>query len=267
MRRIGLATWDSPGDPSVYGTLTLRMERVLEYINGYREKKRKPLTIQHLLIKGVGMVLNDVPDSNSIIRYQRIYHKKSIGIFSQVFLKDHKTGEFDLSGLTIYDPHNKTFEDIIEEFSVGVKKIKKGTDENFDQTRNMFRWLPFFLAKPLLNLTAFLNYTFNLNLKMFGVPKDAFGSVMITNIASLGLEQAYVPLVPYSRVPLLLTVGPVIDQPVVEEGNIKVGKTMQLHVTFDHRLLDGSHLARMSASLNKYFSDPYEYFGAIDIQD
>ena len=32
---------------------------------------------------------------------------------------------------------------------------------------------------------------------------------MITNIGSIGLDQAYVPLVPYSRVPILIALGAV----------------------------------------------------------
>ena len=84
-------------------------------------------------------------------------------------------------------------------------------------------------------MLGFLSYSLNLDLSRFGVPKDALGSiwdlvlyyhwflipkmalgsVMITNVGSLGLEEAYVPLVPYSRVPLLLALGKVKDEAVV----------------------------------------------------
>ena len=41
-------------------------------------------------------------------------------------------------------------------------------------------------------------YTFNLDLSGLGMPRDAFGGVTITNVGSLGLDIAYVPLVPYT---------------------------------------------------------------------
>ena len=86
---------------------------------------------------------------------------------------------------------------------------------------------------------------------------------MVTNIGTLGLSQAYVPLVPYSRVPLLLTMGAIEDAPVVEDGELVVGKIMQLSVTFDHRILDGSHLAHMARILRDWMENPFEHFDAI----
>jgi len=58
---------------------------------------------------------------------------------------------------------------------------------------------------------------------------------MITNIGSLGLDMAWVPIVPYSRVPILLAVGEVRDIPVAENGEIVVRKVMKINATFDHR--------------------------------
>ena len=84
----------------------------------------------------------------------------------------------------------------------------------------------------------------NLDLSRFGVPKDALGSVMITNVGSLGLEEAYVPLVPYSRVPLLLALGKVKDEAVVIDKNIEILPMMKIFATFDHRILDGALMPR-----------------------
>ena len=95
------------------------------------------------------------------------------------------------------------------------------------------------------------------------IPRDPFGSIMITNIGSLGLEQAYVPLVPYSRVPLLVAMGAVEDVPLVEDGAVVVGKVMRVCATFDHRVLDGSHAAAMSKTLRAWMEHPFEHFDAL----
>ena len=52
----------------------------------------------------------------------------------------------------------------------------------------------------MLKITSFLSYTFNLDLRWAGIPRDPFGSAMVTNVGSIGLPTALVPLVPYSRV-------------------------------------------------------------------
>ena len=87
--------------------------------------------------------------------------------------------------------------------------------------------------------------------------------MMITNVGSLGLEEAYVPLVPYSRVPLILAMGAVEEVPVVEGDQVVPGKRMRLCATFDHRVLDGAHAAVMSRTLRDWMEDPYHHFGPI----
>jgi pyruvate dehydrogenase E2 component (dihydrolipoamide acetyltransferase) len=86
---------------------------------------------------------------------------------------------------------------------------------------------------------------------------------MVTNIGSLGLEQAYAPLVPWSRVPMVVAVGKVSDEPVVEGDRVVPGKVMRLSATFDHRLLDGAHAAALSRCVHEAFEDPEKFFGPI----
>jgi pyruvate dehydrogenase E2 component (dihydrolipoamide acetyltransferase) len=87
---------------------------------------------------------------------------------------------------------------------------------------------------------------------------------MITNVGSLGLDTAYVPLVPYSRVPILLALGAVREAPVVREGKVVVGKTMKVHATFDHRFIDGFHASVLSRVVRDWFEHPYERFDNLD---
>jgi len=244
-RKIAIGTWRTVGDPSVYGTLKMRADRALAYIDDFRRRTGKHVTISHLMAKAVAQVLAENPDANAILRWNRIYLREDIGVFFQVEMKDPKTGEVDLSGATIFDAHRKTLEQIVDEFQGRVDAVKAGKDKELEGTRGTFRKVPYFFLNPLLNVLGFLLYTLNLDLRWAGVPKDAFGSAMVTNIGSLGLEEAYVPLVPYSRVPLLIAVGAVQDEPVVEDGKVVVAKVLRCFATFDHRVLDGVHAAHM----------------------
>jgi pyruvate dehydrogenase E2 component (dihydrolipoamide acetyltransferase) len=47
---------------------------------------------------------------------------------------------------------------------------------------------------------------------------------MVANIGSIGLDETYPPLVPLSRVPLVVAMGAVRDEPVVEGGEVVAGK-------------------------------------------
>jgi len=259
-RKVAIGTWRTAYDPSVYGTLTMRMEKALHYREAFRRATGKHLTFSHMMAKATGHVLDKMPDANAILRWNRIYIREQIGVFFQVALEDPDTGEIDLSGAKVDDPQDKSLTVIVDEFEKKVRRVRKGKDKELESTRSTFRLVPYFLLNFLLRLISFLTYTLNLNLKWAGIPRDPFGSVMITNIGSLGLEQAYVPLVPYSRVPLLVAMGALEDAPVVEDGTIVPGKIMRVCATFDHRVLDGSHAATMAKTLREWMENPFEHF-------
>jgi len=264
-RRIAIGTWKTTYDPSVYGSLTLRMDKALDYLEAFRERTGKRLTITHMMAKAVAGVLEETPDANAVLRFNRIYLRKRIGVFFQVAMKDQETGQIDLSGTTVHDAEKKTLLQIVEEFESEVAKVRAHKDEKLEGTRSMFKKIPSLLLNVVLNTIAFLGYTLNLDLQALGVPKDAFGSVMVTNVGSLGLEEAYVPLVPYSRVPLLIATGAVKKVPLVtEDGAVEVGQVMRLMATFDHRILDGRHAASMSRILRTWFEDPFNHFDPIE---
>ena len=261
-RKIALGTWRTTADPSVYGSLTLRMDRALEYIDAFRAATGRRLTVTHMMARAAAAVLEKVPDANAILRLGRIYRRKQIGVFFQVALEDPTTGKIDLSGATIHEAHKKTLVEICDELSERFEKTRKNKSE-LAKSRNIFKRLPIPAVGPLLDLTAFASYTLNLDLSWAGIPRDAFGSIMITNIGALGLEEAYVPLVPYSRVPLLIALGAVRDEVIPVDGEMVIGKTMRLCATFDHRILDGAHAAAMAKTVRAWMENPFDHFDPV----
>ena len=144
-----------------------------------------------------------------------------------------------------------------------MKKVRAREDPALEKTRSSFKAIPFFLLNVFLKTLSFFVSTLNLDLSGLGIPKDPFGSIMITNIGTLGLDLAYVPLVPYSRVPILLAVGAIKQKAVVDDGKVVPGFTCMVNATFDHRVIDGFHAAVMSKELRKHLEHPYEAFGPV----
>ena len=118
--------------------------------------------------------------------------------------------------------------------------------------------IPSFLAMTVLNTIGFIFYGCNIHLKGLGVPQDAFGSMMLTNIGSLGFESAFVPLPPYSKVPFVVALGKVVERVCVVDGKPGVKKRVSFCCTFDHRIIDGAHGAEMAKKIEHYFTNPSE---------
>ncbi|MCA9516397.1 MAG: 2-oxo acid dehydrogenase subunit E2 [Myxococcales bacterium] len=260
-RKIAIGTWRTAYDPSVYGTMEVEMDRAMDYLARFRDATGLRVTVSHLMAKAMAAALERTPDMNAILRWSRIYRRKQIGVFFQVAMTDEGEDKIDLSGACLYDVEKKDLATIVAEFEEKVDKVRKRQDPALEKTRQGFKRMPFFLMHKLLKLVSFFQYT--LNIPLPGVPRDPFGSIMITNIGSLGLDMAYVPLVPYSRVPILLAVGAVKAVPVVRDGEVVVRQMMKVNATFDHRFIDGYHAAVMSKVVHRFFSDPEKYFGPI----
>ena len=264
-RKIAIGTWKTVGDPSVYGTLEVGMDRAQDYISRYREVTGKRLTLSHLLAKAVGAALVKVPDANAVLRFNRIYRRKRIGVFFQVAMVDEKTDEIDLSGAVIYDVEQKPVGQIIDEFSEKVSTVRKRTDTSLEKTRGLFKRIPYMFLNRFLSIIGFLSFT--LNLRLPGMPRDPFGSVMVTNVGSLGIDQAFVPLVPYSRVPLILAAGAPKRVPVVEDEKVVIRSRMKICASFDHRFIDGVHVSRMAKVITRWLEEPETHFGSIEATD
>ena len=263
-RKIAIGTWQTAWDPSVYGTINLRMDKAMAYVADFRAKTGRRLTVSHLMAKAAAMVLKECPEANSILRWNRVYQRTRIGIFFQVVMADEGMGKADLSGATLYDVERMSLVEICDEFERKVDLVRKRKDPALEKTRGTFLKIPYFALNRFLKVLSFFSFELNLDLRWADIPSDPFGSMMITNIGSLGLDVAYVPLVPYSHVPILLAVGAVKDVPVVENGAVVPGKVMAVNATFDHRIIDGFHASAMSKVLKAWIEDPYTHFDKLD---
>lgn len=263
-RKIAIGTWATAYDPSVYGSLEVRMDEAMRYLADFRARTGRRLTISHMMAKVAAMALKEVPDANAVLRWNRIYLRNRIGIFFQVVMTDEGEGKTDLSGATLYDLERKSLLEICDEFQAKVATVRRREDPALEGTRRTFLAVPYFALNAVLRLISFFAYTLNLDLRWAGVGKDPFGSMMITNVGSLGLDTAYVPLVPFSRVPILLALGAVHEVPVVRDGKLAVAKTMRVNATFDHRLIDGFHASVLSRVVRDWFEHPYERFDRLD---
>ena len=263
-RKLAIGTWRVAYDPTVYGTLTIRMEKAVDYIQQFRQKTGRHLTVTHLVTKAVAEALKRCPDANAILRFNRIYLRKHVNVSVLVVQTDEGSGKVDLTAAKIADCDKKSLVDIADELERAVKKARSREDKALEKGKNTVQLIPYLLMNVFLKVIAFLMYTLNIDPQLFGMPRDAFGSVTITNVGSLGLDVAYVPLVPYTHVPIFVAPGEVRDVPVVEDGKVVPGKIMNVSASFDHRFIDGYHAGVLSKTLRTMLEDPFGSFDDLE---
>ena len=99
------------------------------------------------------------------------------------------------------------------------------------RTKSMVQRLPNFLLGRVVHFLEHLIYDWQLDLSRFGVEPDQFGSAMVSNIGNFegfGMSFALAPLVPISRVPIVVLIGQVQRKPVVEDDQVVVRSVVTL---------------------------------------
>lgn len=257
-RRLSLATWSRPADPTVYGWLEIELSRARGYLDRLNASQPTKVTITHLVGKAVAVALAQRPEVNAVVRRGRqVYQRESIDVFFQVA---YEGGE-NLSGAKVSAVDAKSVVEIARELEAQVHAIREHARHALARSEAITARVPALARKPLLRAIEYAVYDLGADLSAFGVPRDAFGSAMVTNVGMFGLPHGFAPLVPFSRAPIVVTIGAARPAPIVANGAVAVGEVLTLGITLDHRLIDGYQAGKLAQTFRAVLSDPQRELG------
>lgn len=259
-RKFSIASWKSNHDPNTSTIIEMRMEKSLAYMKAFRKKTKKPVIVLHLVVKAMADALSKLPEANALLRFNRLYYRSGASISVSVV-----DAEGELYNVRIENTDQKSLLDIVKEINLETKRVRE-TDKSADKNVYLPK-IPNILYRPFLRLISLLMFKLNINLSFMGFPKDAFGVAEVTYIGALGFDNAILPLTPYINVPFVLGPGVIKDAAVVDNKEIKIKKVMNLSISFDHRYIDGFHMAKITSILKNYLENPFKNFDNISIDE
>lgn len=251
-RKLSMGNWDGIGDPQIYGTLELDCTQALAYVEKLRQETGVKLTINHVFGRVIALMLKKYPQVNGLIANSKIYLRQNVDIFYQVGLEDAET---ELVGICVKDGDRKGIVEFAKDMMEQAEAVRKSAAHPMRKAQRPFRYMPWRIVRLMVKLIGYLQYDWNLNLSWFGIPKDPFGSVMITAIGTLGFEFVFVPLTHIGRTPMQLAVGKVTPKPVVIDNQVVIRPLMKMCCTFDHRFADGILGSKMAKFLTEVFEN------------
>lgn len=253
-RKVAIGTWETTKDPSIYGFVDIDATAILEKMEEYRARGIR-LTPTVLVAKGIAHGIERCPSFNTILRWGKLYERKTIDVFLQVSAVEN--GEENLSGTVVRDANRKSLETILHEIQAKARNIRAQEDPEFKKIKKNLSGIPSWIISKILDFTSFVNYGLNLWSPLMGTPKDPFGSVMVTSVGSMGLEYGFAPLVPYSRCPMVMAIGKITEKPVVVQGQVIIKPMLPVSVTLDHRHVDGYGCSKILHGLLDYLHHPH----------
>lgn len=253
-RKIAGATWGRPVDPQIYGELELDAGGMQGYIAKARTRGVK-LTVTHLVGRACAYAIAQNPEVNVRLRPGRSVPRGSVDVFFIVAADEGR----ELTGVKVTDSDKKSAAELSAELRARTGRVQAGDDDGLGMAKPILDRLPVPLLRVVLRLAAWLTSDRDVDLRRFGMTRQAFGSAMVSSLGMFGIERAWAPLSPYYRVPLLVLVGEVTPKPVAVGNAVQVRSRVCLGVTMDHRYLDGHHAGRLASCVRAYCADPESF--------
>jgi pyruvate/2-oxoglutarate dehydrogenase complex dihydrolipoamide acyltransferase (E2) component len=254
-RQMAAGMWGRPRDPSIYGTIDLDAGPALRFLAGTSATSPVKLTVTHLVARAVALAIREQPEINAKVRFWgKLEQRTSVDVFVTV----STDGGRDLSGARIDRADERSLVEIAGEIAGRARGIRDGADKSYAKSRTLFRRLPWWLAGPTSRVTDLLVNELHVDLSGQGMPRDPFGSAMVTSVGMFGIDTAFAPFVPLARCPILILVPELRRRAWIDDGGdrVEIRPVLRLCATFDHRLVDGYQAGRMARTLTRLFATP-----------
>jgi pyruvate/2-oxoglutarate dehydrogenase complex dihydrolipoamide acyltransferase (E2) component len=245
-RKIATSVWGWPNDPQIYGKIEVDAQPVLDAIQELRERSGVRVTATHLVARAIAIALRDNPAINTRLVRGHFLPRESVDVFVIV----SAGGGTDLSGVKLRRADEKTAAEMAAELEERVATARTGGGE-LARAKKLMEALPPTVLGAALRLAAFLTADLGLDLKGLGMPKEAFGSAMITNVGVFGIQEGYAPLSPIYRVPVIVLVGEIERRPWAVGDEVRVHPVLPITATIDHRWVDGAGIAGLAETFRK----------------
>ncbi|RAP31862.1 hypothetical protein DID76_02000 [Candidatus Marinamargulisbacteria bacterium SCGC AG-414-C22] len=254
-RKLAIGTWSHPNDPTYYGKIHLDLKHIKPFLENLNKNTQLNVSINHVAAKIMSLVFAKYPYLNTVLIRNKPRQRTSVSTFFQTHLR-HKDG-YDLLGININDSNLKSLAAIASEVADKTKKLRLKKDKPMERAKRLIGFVPVRLMTLLVAVFDFILYT--LNIKCLGLPDDKYGSFGLTSVGSLGIDEAYVPLFPFSRCGMMIAVGKERQDVGISHNNVVIKDIVTLTFTCDHRYFDGAHLAKPLRFIRKIEQHPEKF--------
>lgn len=251
-RRTAAAIYKSPADGKIWGTYEADVSQTMKFIS--RKKKDGPnLTLTHMVVAAVARAYaSDVPELNCFVKRGRIIPRNNVGVFVSVEMPETR----EMTGFVIDHAEEKTIYDIHDFMRARVDRFRERIESGAVENKNMLTAIPWPFRRIVFLILKFITVTLGLKIPALRLDPGSFGSVLVSNIGSHGLQYGMAAILPVSNLPVVVLMGKVEKKPVVRNGRVVIRDILPFSSTLDHRVCDGAMGGRLALAIQRYLEKP-----------
>lgn len=235
-RKVASTIYKKPTDSKIFGTVEIDVTELEKYVAQKRKEGIKTtLTYLITLIVGRG-IRQGAPALNTFVRRGKIIQRKQVDATVSVLLPGGQMGS-----VKVENTDQLTTAEISETVGNNIKNSRKGSENDEMQSKSLLANLPWPFRNWLFKIYKIVTINWGISVPGIGLDSNSFGSYIVSNIGTVGLDTGYGSLLPSSNISFVFILGSINKKPVVVNDEIVIRRVMLLSSTLDHRVVDGSH--------------------------
>ena len=251
-RVTSAAIYTTPTDSRVYGTLDIDVTESKKFLDQKREDGEK-ITMVHMTVAVLARAMAfDAPEMNCFIRRGAVVGREHVDVMVPVQVG----GDTGVTAAIVRDAHARPVSDIAQEIRNKAKRSREGEEIKAAKNKYVLNNIPWPLRRPVFRLLKWITVDMGFEIKALGLSAHSFGSFVVSDIGSFGLNTGMTALMPAAKVPCVIVLGKIEEKPVVRDGEVVIRTVLPLTGTFDHRVVDGAQIGKLARGIKRGFRKP-----------
>jgi pyruvate/2-oxoglutarate dehydrogenase complex dihydrolipoamide acyltransferase (E2) component len=247
-RRTAATIYQKPSDSKIIGSVEFDITDMNAYIQHKRSLGTKVTPTHIFTLATARAVAQRVPAMNTFIRRGKVEAHPQIDAMVSVLLKNAQMGTVRME-----NADQMTLDAAVATMTEKVKAARTVTDDS-DDLKHMLARIPWPIRGWVYQLLYTLTVRWGISLPGLGTHR--FGSFVVSNIGSLGLDIGYPALLPAANIAFVLILGGQEEKPCVVDGQIAIRTFLKVGIAMDHRMLDASHGGELFKYLKTIIRNP-----------
>ena len=226
------------------------------WLRAKRQEGYKGLGMLHLFIAANIRVLCHLPGLNRFVSGQRVYARNTITI--NMMVKRGITVDSEETCAKVDFELTDTIYDVYRKMNDAVEEIRSSDDSGTEKAARIFMATPRLLLKLAVKLIKLADYFDWLPMSLLRV-SPFHGSMIITDLGSLGIGPIYHHIYNFGNLPVFLAFGAKRREVELDRhGQPVEHKYVDYKIVCDERICDGNYYASAFKYLRYYLKNPHE---------
>lgn len=251
-RKVAATIYQKPVDSKILGMAEIDITALEAYIAEKRKHGVK-ITLTHVFVRILSKALKEeVPELNVYLKRGKIKHRNSIDAGVSVL---KASGE--MSSIMVNNADTLSFKEMADYMNSKIVDSKKGSENDTMQSKNFLARIPWPFRRWIFKLYQTITLSWGISMPGAGLSANSFGSFLLTNIGSLGLDNGFPALLPSSNISFVFVLGGNQKKPVVVNDEIVIRKMMSISIVMDHRVADASQGGKLYRYIRRMVRTPH----------